>query len=302
MSPSDPPNPADQPGAGDGSAVFWESKAFVEKLGREVSGKQLELPAFPDVVLQLRRALQDSEVGPDRLARIVSADAGLAARVIRMANSVVFSRGGAAVTDLKKAMVRIGFQNVRSAALSFALQQLRMSGKVRHIRGFLEQLWQDSTLTAALAYEIARTTRAVDPEEALLAGLMHNIGKVYILSRLEPGSPLMIRPAVRGEVLRDWNAHVGRAIAENWDMPDAICQAIADQDQQEREHNSRADLTDVLIVAVSTAASHAEDNVACPDPGLLRPFEKLSFAAEDWKRVIEDSGANINELRAALGG
>ncbi len=302
MSPSDsqPPDKANTPG--DNSSVFWESKAFVEKLALEVSGKRLELPAFPDVVLQLRRALEDAEVGPDRLTRIVSADAGLAARIINMANSVAFSRGGKALSDLRKAVVRIGFQNVRSAALSFALQQMRMSGKVRHIRGFLEQLWKDSTLTAALAHEIASATRAVNPDEALLTGLLHNIGKVYILSRLEPGSPLMIKADVREQVLLDWNADVGRAIAENWGMPDNICQAIADQTQRDRQHISRADLTDVLIVAVATASSYAQDNGACPDPSLLRPFDKLGFAAEDWARVIEDSRYDIDALRSALGG
>ena len=124
--------------------------AFVSELAQEVSKGKIELPSFPDVAVRVRKALADEHVSIEQVARIVSSEAGLAARVFTLANSAALNRSGRAIADLKTAVNRIGHNNVRTAAVSFAITQLRRASELRHIAKELEALWQEATMVAAL--------------------------------------------------------------------------------------------------------------------------------------------------------
>src|SRR5688572_33094950 len=166
--------------SGDSAAAF----AFVSELAKEVSSGKVELPSFPDVAVRVRKVLADEHVSNEQIARVVGSEAGLAARVFTLANSAALNRSGRSVSELKTAINRIGHNNVRTAAVSFAITQLRRAGELRHIAKELEQVWTEATLVAALSYAVAsRVASDVNADEAMLAGLLHNVGKIYILAR-----------------------------------------------------------------------------------------------------------------------
>src|SRR5687767_8512945 len=129
--------------------------AFIAELAQEVSAGRVELPSFPDVAVRVRKVLADEHVSNEQIARVVGSEAGLAARVFTLANSAALNRSGRSVSELKTAINRIGHNNVRTAAVSFAIAQLRRASELRNISGELEQVWQEATLVAALAYSIA---------------------------------------------------------------------------------------------------------------------------------------------------
>jgi HD-like signal output (HDOD) protein len=114
---------------GDSTAAF----AFVSELAKEVSSGKVELPSFPDVAVRVRKVLADEAVANEQIARIVGSDAGLAARVLTLANSAALNRSGRSAADLKTAINRIGHNNVRTAAVSFAIAQLRRASELRNI-------------------------------------------------------------------------------------------------------------------------------------------------------------------------
>src|SRR4051812_37145287 len=151
--------------------------AFVTELAQEVSTGKVELPSFPDIAVRVRKALGDEQVSNEQIARLVGSDPGLAARVFTLANSAALNRSGRNVSDLKMAVNRIGHHNVRTAAVSFAIAQLRRAAELKHISKELEALWQESTMVAALAYAVAARSR-VNADESMLAGLLHNVGKI----------------------------------------------------------------------------------------------------------------------------
>src|SRR5687768_8561101 len=186
--------------------------AFVSELAQEVSQGKIELPSFPDVAVRVRKVLADENVSNDQIARVVGSEAGLAARVFTLANSAALNRSGRSVADLKAAINRIGHNNVRTAAVSFAITQLRRAGELRHISKELEQLWQEATLVAALSYAVASRVPAVNADESMLAGLLHNVGKIYILARANRHESLFKDSAALPQVIRDWHANIGKAI------------------------------------------------------------------------------------------
>jgi len=283
------------------AALSAQAFEFVQKLAAELSTGRIELPAFPEVAVRVHRVLALPDVTDDRIARVIASDAGLAARMLAMANSAALSRGGRAIVDLRQAVTRVGHQHTRSAAIAYAMGQIRMAESLAHIRDELHVLWQASTLVAALAHVVAVHTKAANADEALLSGLMHNIGSVYILARADRHSALLSDVAVRDAITTDWNAHIGRSIAENWCMSDEVAEAIAEQAVDSRPQSGRRDLLDVLSVAVRTAGFQP----GVSDPALVvagaNTFGRLGIDAPMLEKLLAESATEVEELRSALG-
>ncbi|HEU4655526.1 MAG TPA: HDOD domain-containing protein [Steroidobacteraceae bacterium] len=273
--------------------------AFITELAQEVSSGKVELPSFPDIAVRVRKVLADEQVSNDQIARVVGSDPGLAARVFTLANSAALSRGGRNVSDLKMAVNRIGHNNVRTAAVSFAIAQLRRAAELKHISKELEGLWQESTMVAALAYAIAARAR-VNADESMLAGLLHNVGKIYILARANRHASLFKDPPALAQVMRDWHANIGKAIVENWGFPEHISEAIGEHENIDRVVG-HPDVTDVLTVAVmmSTFFGHEAD-LELNMQG-VKAFWRLGLDNEKCVHVMRDCTEEINALRSALG-
>lgn len=278
-----------------------ESFAFVQRIAAEVSAGRVELPSFPDIALRVRNAMQDEDIDHTRLAQVIAADAGLAAKILSLANSTAFSTGQSAIDRLEVAVSRVGHDNVRSAAISYAVEQLRQSPETRHIREEIKQLWKQSTMVAALSYVIARHTRAANPDVAMLAGLMHNIGELYLLVQADRKSELLADPEIRQILLEQWNAGIGRAIAENWELPESVCEAISEQDAFDRASVHRPDLIDVVIVAVAASKAFRNGETDNSDLDGLQPLKSLGLHGNQWREIIAASNEKIQGLMKALG-
>ncbi|MFI4913927.1 MAG: HDOD domain-containing protein [Steroidobacterales bacterium] len=272
---------------------------FLSDLAKELSAGRVELPSFPEAAARLQQVLTDPAVTSERVARVVSADAGLAARILTMANSTLLHRGSTAVTDLKVAITRIGHENIRTAALAYASAQLRRAPELAHIRSELQNCWQEGIRVAALAHAMAKETGAIRADEAMLAGLLHNIGKVYIIARC---------PKTDGEqsvldeqTLQDWHPSIGQALIENWKLPETIAAAVGGQLEVERNHGGDADLQDLLIVATRLAAQIASGSADDTELHRVPSATALGLSDSAFVRIMLESQTEIEMLQAALG-
>jgi HD-like signal output (HDOD) protein len=274
--------------------------AFVAELAQEVSKGRVELPSFPDVAVRVRKVLADEHVSNEQIARVVGSDAGLAARLLTLANSAALNRSGKSVADLKTAVNRIGHNNVRTAAVSFAIAQLRRAGELKHISKELEQLWTEATMVAALSYALASRATSINADESMLAGLLHNVGKIYVLARAHRHDSLFKDPAAIAQVLRDWHANVGKAIVENWGFPAHIADAISEHENIDRTVGS-ADVTDVLTVAVMMSGFMGHETDLELNMQGVKAFWRLGLDNDKCVHVMRDCADEITALRSALG-
>lgn len=272
---------------------------FVSELARELSTGRVDLPSFPDAAARVQQVLSDETVTGERIARVVSSDAGLAARILTMANSTLLHRGGSRVTDLRVAVTRIGHENIRTAALSYATAQLRRAADLVHIRASLDKCWQEGVRVAALARAMAKESGRVRVDEAMLAGLLHNIGKIYILARTPKDQPESF--GHNDEELRSWHPSIGQALIENWKLDEALAAAVGGQFELDRSHAGEPDLQDLLIVAVTVAAQMADNSA--DDSVLVRLPAATALGLTDsaFVRIMLDSQADVEMLQAALG-
>ena len=276
--------------------------AFVQCLAAELSQGNIDLPSVPDVAIRVRMVLADENSTVDKIVRVTSAEPILAARLLRMANSVALNPSGHHVVDLRTAINRVGHNIVRSAAISFAMEQVRRAESLTRIRPRLEELWEESTHVAALAYLLAKRFTARNPDQALLTGMLHNVGKLYILTRLVD-HPLLFRDHDSLQAIsRDWHANIGTAILENWGLPDEVCEAVRDHEDITRSHRGAADLTDITTAAVIISHVAARPDGLQPNLQELKAFRLLGLDEAGSQQVILEMQDEIAALRQALAG
>jgi HD-like signal output (HDOD) protein len=275
--------------------------AFVTMLAGELSKGKVDLPSFPDVAQRVRKALQDEDVSADKIVRIVGAEPSLAARLIQLANSAGVNVGGKATTDLRVAIARIGLNLVRSSTIVYAMSQLTKSETLRSVREPLRSLWQRSALVAAMASVVARRHTKVNPDAAALAGILHGIGKLYILVNAVKYPELFSDAEAFKQIEQLWHANIAKALLENWDMTDDVVAAVHLHEDYEYSHEGDTDLIDVLLIAnlMATYREHPED-IELNLQG-VRSAHRIRLDGASFKKLLTESGSEIEALRSALG-
>lgn len=196
----------------------------LKRITAEATSGELAFPTAIEVTLKLQRALDDPDCHIDSAARLVLAEPLLAARVVALANSVAFNRNGQAITDIRFAVSRIGLRTLRTLATALAARQMSGTPLDPLLRATTARLWEHTTHVAALAHTIARHVTHLDPETALFAGLVHEVGGFYLISRVKDFPGLL-----EGEP-GDWAEHaeakIGRAILAHLSVPAPVTEAI----------------------------------------------------------------------------
>jgi HD-like signal output (HDOD) protein len=273
---------------------------FVADLQSQISWGKLDLPGIPDIALRVRKALEDNEVSSDQLAKIVGSEPVLAGRVIQLANSVALNPSGRRVADLRTAIARSGFSMVRTTAIAYAISQLRNHRELKNLQQPLSILWKRCTLVAATCRSMAARISDVNPDTAMLAGLLHGVGELYILTRLKRHEKLFRNDAGYRAVIRDWHAEVAKLILGNWEMDEPIVQAIAGFETFDRQHPGPIDLTDVLTISYLLAAYQEHPESLEINMGDVAVCQRLGLSRDDYEALILASREEVSSLRDVL--
>jgi HD-like signal output (HDOD) protein len=274
---------------------------FVRVLATELSTGHVDLPSFPEIVILIRKVLADQKSNVEQVVRVVGSEPALSARLMRIANSASLNRSGKPITDLRTAISRIGYNMVRSASMSFAMNQMRHNEKLANLKLRLNDLWERSTNVAAYAYVLARKHAQVNADEAMLSGMMHGIGKLYILTRAMDHPDLFAGDEALDALIDDWHASIGKAILENWGFSEEMAQAVGEQNDLSRASEGAADLSDVLSVAILIASygnNFSGLEIALQD---ALAAKRLGLDAAKMLAVMQDSAAEVSALSQALG-
>jgi HD-like signal output (HDOD) protein len=274
---------------------------FIRSLAGELSGGKVDLPSFPEIAIRVRRILSDPNSSIDQVVRVVGSEPALAARLLRISNSASLNRTGRAITDLRTAINRIGYNMVRSASISFAMSQIRKSNQLAGLEPYLNDLWQRSTLVAAFAFVLARTCTRINPDEAMLTGMMHGIGKLYVLTRAVDHPVLFADSGALADIIKEWHPSIGKAILENWDFPEVMAQAVGDQEDHSRTEPEAPDLSDIVAIAVLMADFSTDFAALEAALAGLPASVRLHLNDARTSTVLQDCAAEVTALGAALG-
>ncbi|MEH6437195.1 HDOD domain-containing protein [Massilia sp. DD77] len=196
----------------------------LKTIAAEAGRGELSFPTKVDATLKLQRALGEPDCHIEDAARLVQAEPLLAARTVAIANSVAYNRAGNDVTNVRAAVQRVGFRTLGALAASVIVRQLAGEITDPALRLKADQLWAHSAHVAALAQVIARRVSFVDPETAMFAGIVHEVGGFYLLSRA--GSYPGLLDGGADEWIEHGEVAIGRGVLLKLGVPVAVMGAI----------------------------------------------------------------------------
>jgi HD-like signal output (HDOD) protein len=275
--------------------------AFVQSLAAELSKGKVELPSFPDIALRVRKVLSDDNVTQDMVVRVVGSEPALAARLMQIGNSAALNFSGKPITELRTAISRMGFNMVRSAAIAFSMSQLKKQDALKGLEKPLEDLWKRSAAVAAMSHAVARRYSKVNPDTALLAGLLHGIGQLYILTRSAQHPGLFGNQAAYTAIVRDWHSSIAKALLENWEMAEEVIEAVSNFEDLERSHSGPVDLTDVVTAGNLLAAFKDHPETIELNMHDVAACKRMKIDRASYEQLIDESENEIDALRQALG-
>lgn len=259
------------------------------------TGKLL-LPTLPEVALKVREVVNDPDATSAQLAEIIITDAALSARLLKVANSALY-RGRVPVESVQTAVSRLGLQMVRNLVTSLVMEQM-FKPTSRTLEKRMRQLWEHSTEVAAISQVIASKQANIKTDEAMLAGLIHNIGVLPILMRAETIPGLIDDDAILDQLIENLYPRVGEAILKNWQFPQNLITVAAEHANLNRNSGpSGPDLCDVVQVA-NLQSYFGTDQALDPQTRLkVMAFEKLAI---DTGISVVELDENSDEYQEAL--
>jgi len=273
--------------------------AFLQKLATEVSKGTIDLPCFPDVVIRISHALADPNATSDKVVTIVGAEPRLAARILQTANSAAFNSAGKPLTDLRSAITRLGQQLVQSTAMSYAMQHMKNEASLRSIAQPLTELWNKSIAVASICRLVAARTK-VPADEAFLTGLLHGIGKLYIMARAVSAANGLGSAQSWMELISGWQAPIGKAVLQSWGFAEEMCEAVGDQDDVDRRWKHEAKLVDVLIASLVLADAQKKPEPRTIGTEGINAFLSIAVTPADCSAILNQADEQIRLIHEAL--
>lgn len=221
--------------------------AFFESLQTAIKENKITLPTLPEVALKVRDAVEQENVTTHQIADMVATDAALSARLLQVANSPLY-RGRVAIESIQMAITRLGYKLVRSLVVSLAMKQIfQATSDTLDVR--LRSMWEQSVEIAAISRVLSQNLPHLDKDQALLAGLIHNIGSLPILTWAESYPELMEDEAELDKLVAELTPAIGTRILEFWGFPESLIKVAAEAQNLRYDGGPQADYVDVVIVA-----------------------------------------------------
>ncbi len=275
--------------------------AFVRQLVTNLPGKDVDLPSFPDVVRRLQVALADPRSSVKDLVAIIESEPVLSARLLQMANSAAMNAVGNSATTIKAAVSRLGFNLVRLTAMTHAMRQLERLTELAPIREDLGRIWRASNEVAAISAVIARRAIGRQADEAMLAGLLHAIGGIYILTQTQKADPALRADPQFRAVVSDWQPRLGKSILDGWSLPERIGEAVARQDDLPGTDPQQLEpLARLLSAAKLRHRLSTEPAFRAERPGAEAVLAAVTFNGSTFLDLVAASQQDIEDMQQVL--
>ena len=273
-------------------------KQFLAELIDAITHDRLTLPTLPEVALKIRDAVNDPDVTSSALAGVIGQDAALAARVIKVANSPLM-RGAVTVDNLQLAITRMGITFVRNLATGLAMEQM-FQATHDAVDKRLRASWEHSVEVASISHVLASNFTKLKPDQATLAGLVHEIGILPILTLAEENPQILKHEKVLDKIINRLQGKVGRAILKAWDFPDDIKGVAVGCTDFTRDESPNADYIDVVTVAKLQCYPGGEGPYSDIDTSTIPAFRKLGLSHEVDVHHVDELAIEVEDAKQAF--
>lgn len=223
----------------------------VYKVHQQILSQPIDIPVFHEVALRLQQMMNDHSYRVDEAIKLVNEDTALAAEMLKQANST-YNSGTAAITTIKNAIVRLGSQQVVNLAFTASMANSKSDNPV--INTHLTDLWHHchvvAITSACLAIQVKNDYDSIDidADEAYLSGLLHAIGKLYLLKSMDELNKegTLHTDCIIDDIINEHNTEQGIKVMRHFNIPEIYINSV-------ERHNSvtwKTGINDYLVAAV----------------------------------------------------
>lgn len=272
---------------------------ILQTLEIKIKANQLVLPSMPDVFLHIKKIVDDPTSNMSNIANAITRDPSLTARILKVANNVMY-RSNHEITNVQLAVSRMGLKLIQTLVTSHSITQMFSQPK-GVLKPFFIALHHHSTEVSARAYAITANYTKLNPDDALLAGLVHNIGYLPMAKCVETFPEIEKDPRLLIEVMGKVHTQIGEMILNYWGFPQNIIDASVHYVEQFRKGGSEIDLTDIVIIAGLDTYRGTDHPCTLPDWSQYPAFQKIGINSRDEINKLDGIKPDIERARAMLG-
>lgn len=261
----------------------------------------LELPSLPEIALKVKEAVADPDVNTENLVRMIEADPALVARLIQVANSPIHS-GTGLVQSIRAAVIRLGLKTTRDLVICLSVKQL-FKAKSPLLKTRMQKLYEHSVEVAAIAYTLANKTTHLVADDMLLAGLVHDIGVIPILTYIDQiGLDIDSMEQVE-EIINDLRSVVGSMVISNWALSPELLTVIENAENWYRDTSDNVDMCDVILASQIYFRLQHHQLKNLPKLDQVPAFSKLFPDHQDpelIKEILDQAKEEVEEVKRLL--
>lgn len=265
----------------------------------ELQSGELVLPMLPEVTLQVSDMASNPDSSLKDLAEVIVTDVTLSSQLIKVSNSPLY-RGSEAVDSVQVAVTRLGFKVVKNLVSSLAMQQMFQTSSPQAEK-FLRSLWELNTDVSARSQLLAAKVPALQIDEAMLAGLIYNIGVLPLLAKLDQQPEVFADEATLHALIDQLSAPIGVAVLESWDFPPRLVSVVEQCSDFEREAANEPDLVDVVQVALLQSHFNPRHDHTPEELAALPAFRKLGIQTDVEVDELDENSEEYAEAMAMFG-
>lgn len=277
---------------------FTSVQDFLDHVQSELDANRLVLPTLPDIALKVKNAVNNGDVSAKELAEMIVTDVALSTQIIRVANSPMY-RGASEINNVQMAVSRLGNNTIRTLVTSLVMKQMfRPSSKL--LESLFRKTWGQSVNVSAISRALCAFSPHLNSDEAMLAGLIHQIGKLPILMLAENIPEFRDSPTRMEKLLEKAHPAVGKLIMDAWDFPENLKPVASEYVNFRYESGGKADYVDVVQVAFLQSIAGTDHPACRVDCSTVPSFAKLGFSTDTEILEIEGISDEIEIARSML--
>ena len=268
-----------------------------QELIHAIENDELVLPTLPEVALRVREAAEDPDVGIPQISKVIGNDAALTARIIKVVNSPLL-RSNKEITDLQMAVSRLGINYTCNLATGLAMEQM-FQATSDVVDRKMREVWNKSTEIAGICHVLCRHYTRLMPDQATLAGLVHQIGVLPILTYAEEHNELLADSISLNHVIEQIHPIIGDKILRTWEFPEPIA-IVPSQYLDFTRDSSKVDYVDIVQVATLQSYLGSEHPYTKLDWSKVPAFAKLGLDPQVDMQADEDLSAAMEAAMSML--
>ena len=266
----------------------------------ELLNDRLAVPSLPEVAVKIRRMIEQEDAAIPQLAQVIQADPAVSAKLIKSANGALY-HGQPPVETCARAISRLGLNTTKHLVVSFVLRNLFQEKITTELLNHCARdLWNHSVEVAAISQALATVTPGLDADEALLAGLLHDIGELVILSYADKYPEYSKDAEALQAVVSKLKGEIGVAVLREWQFPEEFMLAAAESEDWTRNPGVAPDYCDVVLVAHLHSYFGSAKMEGLPGLAEVPAFGKLaggSLTPEVSMLVLDEAKEMIQETK-----